>query len=73
MAILVRLNHEYFFSLNPFCYFLMPKKQRAQVLGGKIVSNALACFTNLHAEIVNQMLRTRPHAIAILKLPSTPL
>lgn len=36
-------------------------------LGEKIVSIALACFTNLHSEIVNQMLRTRPHATAIPK------
>ncbi len=36
-------------------------------LGGKIVGIALACFTNLHSEIVNQMLRTRPHATAIPK------
>lgn len=33
----------------------------------KRVCIALACFTNLHAEIVNQMLRTRPLPTAILK------
>lgn len=36
-------------------------------LGGQIVSIALAYFTNLHSEIVNQMLRTSPHATAIPK------
>ncbi len=35
--------------------------------GGEIVSIALAYFTNLHSEIVNQMLRTSPHATAIPK------
>lgn len=35
--------------------------------GRKIVSIASAGFTNLHSEIVNQMLRTCPHATAIPK------
>lgn len=50
-----------------FCSFDAKKVVCGRSWGEKIVSIALAYFANLHSEIVNQMLRTSPHATAIPK------